>query len=102
MFSKLVARVSKNDATVPYVENGYWYHLEYEGDITTGLHDSQVQYFEPMKWMAKLREMKPDDNLLLFGVNMESGHGGAPERFERLKRIALEYAFVFELAGIEI
>lgn len=70
--------------------------------ITTGLHDSQVQYFEPMKWVAKLRDMKTDDNLLLFDVNMESGHGGASGRFERLKRSALEYAFIFELAGVEL
>ena len=70
--------------------------------VTTGLHDSQVQYFEPMKWVAKLREMKTDDNLLLFDVNMESGHGGASGRFERLKRSALEYAFIFELAGVDL
>ncbi|MCW8109322.1 S9 family peptidase [Alteromonas ponticola] len=70
--------------------------------ITTGLHDSQVQYFEPMKWVAKLREMKTDDNLLLFKVEMAAGHGGASGRFERLKIKAMGYAFIFELAGVNI
>ncbi|NDV91942.1 prolyl oligopeptidase family serine peptidase [Alteromonas sp. 345S023] len=69
--------------------------------VTTGLHDSQVQYFEPMKWVAKLREMKTDDNLLLFKTEMEAGHGGASGRFKRLESTALEYAFVLYLAGIE-
>jgi len=68
--------------------------------VTTGLHDSQVQYFEPMKWVAKLRDMKTDDNLLLFETNMEAGHGGASGRFKRFESTALEYAFVLHLAGV--
>lgn len=67
--------------------------------VTTGLHDSQVQYWEPMKWVAKLREMKTDDNQLLFHINMEFGHSGASGRFEAYKEIALEYAFLLELEG---
>ena len=69
--------------------------------VTTGLHDSQVQYFEPMKWVARLREKKTDDNLLLFITNMEAGHGGASGRFKRYEQTAKEYAFFFHLAGIE-
>ncbi|WP_412726134.1 S9 family peptidase [Alteromonas sp. D210916BOD_24] len=69
--------------------------------VTTGLHDSQVQYFEPMKWVAKLRELKTDDNLLLFKTNMEAGHGGASGRFKRFESTALEYAFVLHLAGVQ-
>ncbi len=65
--------------------------------VTTGLHDSQVQYFEPMKWVAKLREMKTDNNVLLFKTDMETGHGGASGRFKRLKEDALEYAFFLDL-----
>ena len=68
--------------------------------VTTGLHDSQVQYWEPAKWVAKLREMKTDDNLLLLKTDMETGHGGASGRFEALKEVALEYAFIFKLEGI--
>jgi len=68
--------------------------------ITTGLHDSQVQYWEPAKWVAKLRVNKTDDNLLLLHTNMEAGHGGASGRFESLKESAREYAFMFKLAGI--
>ncbi|HAP70530.1 MAG TPA: oligopeptidase B [Flavobacteriales bacterium] len=68
--------------------------------ITTGLHDSQVQYWEPAKWVAKLRVNKTDDNLLLLHTNMEAGHGGASGRFESLKETAMEYAFMFKLAGI--
>jgi oligopeptidase B len=67
--------------------------------VTTGLHDSQVQYFEPMKWVAKLREMKTDDNMLVFDVDMEAGHGGASGRFRRLQKKALSYAFFIELAS---
>lgn len=70
--------------------------------VTTGLHDSQVQYFEPMKWVAKLREMKTDDNLLLFKTDMEAGHGGASGRFKRFESTALEYAFVLHLAGVSL
>lgn len=65
--------------------------------ITTGLHDSQVQYWEPAKWTAKLRELKTDDNILLFKTDMSSGHGGASGRFESLKEDALEYAFLLKL-----
>lgn len=65
--------------------------------ITTGLHDSQVQYWEPAKWTAKLRELKTDDNILLFKTDMTSGHGGASGRFESLKEDALEYAFILKL-----
>ncbi|HCY40014.1 MAG TPA: oligopeptidase B [Prolixibacteraceae bacterium] len=68
--------------------------------VTTGLHDSQVQYFEPAKWVAKLREMKTDKNLLLLKTNMEFGHGGASGRFDYLKDVALNYAFLFSLEGI--
>jgi len=68
--------------------------------VTTGLHDSQVQYFEPAKWVAKLRELKTDSNKLLFNINMEAGHGGASGRFESLKEVALEYAFLLDLEGI--
>ena len=68
--------------------------------ITTGYHDSQVQYFEPAKWVAKLRELKTDDNLLLFKCEMDYGHGGASGRFEALHEIAEEYAFLLDLEGI--
>ncbi len=68
--------------------------------VTTGLHDSQVQYFEPAKWVAKLREYKTDDNLLLLYTNMEAGHGGASGRFDALKEVAREQAFLFDLEGI--
>lgn len=67
--------------------------------VTTGLHDSQVQYFEPAKWVAKLREMKTNDKLLLLDINMEAGHGGASGRFEALKEVAKEYAFLLDLEG---
>jgi len=69
--------------------------------ITTGLHDSQVQYFEPAKWVAKLRDMKTDDNVLLLYTNMEAGHGGASGRFQALKEYAMEYAFIFQQLGIK-
>ncbi|MFO7719641.1 MAG: S9 family peptidase [Gillisia sp.] len=68
--------------------------------ITTGLHDSQVQYWEPAKWVAKLRDFKLDDNILLLHTNMEAGHGGASGRFEALKEVAEEYAFLLDLEGI--
>lgn len=68
--------------------------------VTTGLHDSQVQYWEPAKWVAKLREYKTDDNLLLLKTDMETGHGGASGRFEALKEVAFEYAFILKLEGI--
>lgn len=68
--------------------------------ISTGLHDSQVQYWEPAKWVAKLRELKTDDNILLLDTNMDTGHGGASGRFESLKEDAKEDAFLFMLEGI--
>lgn len=67
--------------------------------VTTGLHDSQVQYWEPAKWVAKLRTLKTGDNLLLLHTNMEAGHGGASGRFQALKEVAMEYAFMLNLAG---
>lgn len=69
--------------------------------ITTGFHDSQVQYWEPAKWTAKLRELKTDDNFLIFKTDMSSGHGGASGRFESLKEIALEYAFLLKVEGLK-
>jgi oligopeptidase B len=69
--------------------------------VTTGLHDSQVQYWEPAKWVAKLRELKTDNNKLLFHCEMEAGHGGKSGRFERLKEVALEYVFLLDLEGIK-
>jgi oligopeptidase B len=65
--------------------------------VTTGLHDSQVQYWEPAKWVAKLRELKTDQNLLLMHINMDVGHGGASGRFEVFRETALEYAFSLKL-----
>ncbi|QJQ14966.1 oligopeptidase B [Enterobacter hormaechei] len=66
--------------------------------VTTGLHDSQVQYWEPAKWVAKLRELKTDDNLLLLCTDMDSGHGGKSGRFKSYEGVALEYAFLIGLA----
>ena len=68
--------------------------------VTTGLHDSQVQYFEPAKWVARLREMKTGNNILLFRINMEAGHGGASGRFNYLKEEAVNQAFLLALEGI--
>ena len=67
--------------------------------VTTGFHDSQVQYWEPAKWVAKLREYKTDNNALLLHTDMGAGHGGKSGRFERLRETALEYAFLLDLAG---
>lgn len=69
--------------------------------VTTGLHDSQVQYWEPAKWVAKLRELKTDNNILLLHTNMDAGHGGASGRFEPLKEVAEEYAFLLDLENIK-
>lgn len=69
--------------------------------VTTGLWDSQVQYFEPAKWVAKLRRLKTDDNVLLFRVNMEAGHGGKSGRFQAYRERAEEYAFMLDQAGIK-
>jgi len=97
----------------PKIEKYYHYMLAYSPYdqveakdypallVTTGLHDSQVQYWEPAKWVAKLREMKTDDNLLVFHINMDYGHGGASGRFEWIKETALEYAFIFDQLGIK-
>jgi len=68
--------------------------------VTTGLWDSQVQYFEPAKWVARLRRLKTDDNALLLRVNMEAGHGGKSGRFQRYRELAEEYAFILDQAGL--
>lgn len=97
----------------PNEEDYYWYMLSYSPYdqveakdytnmlVTTGLHDSQVQYFEPAKWVAKLRAMKTDDNRLLLKTNMQAGHGGASGRYRRYRDIAFQYAFMLDLLGIE-
>ncbi len=69
--------------------------------VTTGLHDSQVQYWEPAKWVARLREKKTGNNLLLLHTNMDAGHGGASGREDRYREFALRAAFLLSLAGIE-
>ena len=69
--------------------------------VTTGLHDSQVQYWEPAKWVAKLRDKKTDDNLLILHTNMEAGHGGASGRYEALRETARNYTFFLYLEGKE-
>lgn len=96
----------------PDVLESYMYMLEYSPYdqvkaqpypnmmVTTGLHDSQVQYWEPAKWVAKLREMKTDNNTLLLRTNMETGHGGTTGRFKVYRETAQEYAFFLDLAGI--
>jgi len=97
----------------PKNEEYYWYMLSYSPYdnveakdypamlVTTGLHDSQVQYFEPAKWVAKLRALKTDDNILLLHTNMEAGHGGVSGRFRRYRETAMEYAFMLDLVGIK-
>ena len=96
----------------PNEEEYYWYMLSYSPYdqveakaypnllVTTGLHDSQVQFWEPAQWVAKLRDLKTDDNLLLMYCNMDTGHGGASGRFEQYKETAMEYVFLLNLAGI--
>lgn len=69
--------------------------------VVTGLHDSQVQYFEPAKWVAKLRDFKTDSNLLLLDIDMQAGHGGKSGRYKRFTDQAREYAFLLDLAGIK-
>ena len=69
--------------------------------VTTGLHDSQVQYYEPAKWVARLRATKTDRNPLLFKVNMEAGHGGKSGRFVRQRETAEEYGFILHQLGIQ-
>ena len=83
----------------PYdnVEAKHYPHLL----VTTGLNDSQVQYWEPAKWVAKLRAMKTDQNRLLLKTNMDAGHGGASGRFKRFREIAFHYTFILDLAGIK-
>jgi len=68
--------------------------------VTTGLHDSQVQYWEPAKWVAKLRASKTDNNILLLDIDMTSGHGGKSGRYKAYEDIAKEYAFILDLNGI--
>ena len=65
--------------------------------VTAGLHDSQVQYWEPAKWVAKLRELKTGDNILLLHTNMDAGHEGASGRFGIYRETALEYAFICKM-----
>ncbi len=93
----------------PKVEDYYHYMLSYSPYdqikeqsyphmfVTTGLHDSQVQYFEPVKWVSKLRQQKQDNNRLLLDINMDTGHGGASGRYERYRTDALEYAFILDV-----
>jgi oligopeptidase B len=69
--------------------------------VTTGLHDSQVQYWEPAKWVARLRVTKTDGNPLILKTNLEAGHGGASGRFRRLRESAFQFAFILDLAGIK-
>ena len=69
--------------------------------VTTGLWDSQVQYYEPAKWVAKLRAHKTDPNPLLLHVEMEAGHGGKSGRFQRYRETAREYSFILGVVGIK-
>ena len=97
----------------PKNEESYWYmksyspydNIEKKGYpamlVTTGLHDSQVQYWEPAKWVARLRATKTDNRPLYMFCNMSTGHGGASGRFERYKEVALEFAFLLDQAGIK-
>jgi oligopeptidase B len=68
--------------------------------VTTGLWDSQVQYYEPAKWVAKLRARKTDRNVLLFHIDMDAGHGGKSGRFQRYRETAMEFAFILDQLGI--
>ncbi|MEE9189819.1 MAG: prolyl oligopeptidase family serine peptidase, partial [Candidatus Neomarinimicrobiota bacterium] len=97
----------------PYYKEYYDYMLSYSPYdnvipqdypamlVTAGLHDSQVQYWEPVKWVAKLRDLKTNDNLLILNTEMEAGHGGASGRFEKYKEVALEYAFMLDQRNIK-
>jgi oligopeptidase B len=69
--------------------------------ISTGLHDSQVQYWEPAKWVAKLRVLKTNSKQLFMDTNMDAGHGGASGRFESLKEVAKEFSFLLDLEKIK-
>ena len=68
--------------------------------VTTGLHDSQVQYWEPAKWVARLRACRTNDALLVLHTNFDTGHGGKSGRFERYREIAEEYAFLLDQTGL--
>jgi oligopeptidase B len=68
--------------------------------VLSGFHDSQVQYWEPAKWVQRLREHQQGDAPIIFRTNLEAGHGGASGRFERLKEVALIYAFLVQQAGL--
>jgi oligopeptidase B len=68
--------------------------------VATGLWDSQVQYYEPVKWVAKLRALKTDENPLLMHIDMEAGHGGKSGRFQRYRETAMEYAFILDQLGV--
>ena len=70
--------------------------------VMTGLNDSQVQYWEPAKWVAKLRDMKTNSNILLLKTNMQAGHGGASGRFEKFREVAMEYTFLLDQLGINV
>jgi len=73
-----------------------WPHLL----VMTGLHDSQVQYWEPAKWVAKRRTMVGDERRLLLKTNMEAGHGGASGRYRQYRELALQYGFLLDVAGL--
>lgn len=97
----------------PNEQDYYWYMLSYSPYdnvrpmsypamyVTTGYHDSQVQYWEPLKWVAKLRELKTDDRPLIFDCNMDAGHGGGSGRSNERMEVAKEYAFILNLESIE-
>ena len=76
------------------------YDSEADGKQTTGLHDSQVQYWEPTKWVARLRTQSKYSSKLYLKTNMDAGHGGASGRFEGLKEVASEYSFLLDLESI--
>jgi oligopeptidase B len=97
----------------PKESDYYWYMLNYSPYdnvkkmdypamyITTGYHDSQVQYWEPLKWVAKLRAMKTNDNPIIFDCNMDAGHGGGSGRSNERLEVAKEFSFILNLEGIE-
>ena len=68
--------------------------------VTTGLHDSQIQYREPAKWVARLRALKTDSNLVFLKTNLEAGHSGASGRYKRYEEAAFYYAFLIDQAGL--
>jgi oligopeptidase B len=96
----------------PKDEDFYYYQLKYSPYdnvkrmdypalyVTTGYHDSQVQYWEPMKWVAKLRSMRTNEAPLIFDCNMDAGHGGGSGRSQERKELAKEFAFILQLEGI--